>query len=234
MRRWPSWPTFAPDAGSSPPTPPHEGKTMFSKMLAAALIGLGATASAAQAQTVTSTANAGAGTLRAAINQANANANLSVIDFNLPAAGGNTITPALQSAGDHSARPAPRRGRRHRHRQHRVGRGAQHQRQLHRRPHDPRLVGRERGGGIQVDGQREQRSPGNQIGTDAAGRRMRQWNQRHRRRDQRQPERRQEQSDRREQRRRAGHHRQPEHRRREPARAPVDGRPRQLRQRRSR
>ena len=28
-------------------------------------------------------------------NQANANANLSVIDFNLPAAGGNTITPAF-------------------------------------------------------------------------------------------------------------------------------------------
>ena len=68
---------------------------MFSKMLAAALIGLGATASAAQAQTVTSNANAGAGTLRAAINQANANANLSVIDFNLPAAAGNTITPAF-------------------------------------------------------------------------------------------------------------------------------------------
>jgi parallel beta-helix repeat protein len=67
---------------------------MLSKMLAAALIGLGATAGAAQAQTVTSTANAGPGTLRAAINQANANANLSVIDFNLPAAGGNTITPA--------------------------------------------------------------------------------------------------------------------------------------------
>ena len=67
---------------------------MFSKMLIAALIGLGATASAAQAQTVTSTANAGPGTLRAAINQANANANLSVIDFNLPAAG-NTITPAF-------------------------------------------------------------------------------------------------------------------------------------------
>jgi len=68
---------------------------MISKMLAAALIGLGATAGAAQAQTVTSTANAGAGTLRAAINSANANANLSVIDFNLPAAGGNTITPAF-------------------------------------------------------------------------------------------------------------------------------------------
>jgi parallel beta-helix repeat protein len=67
---------------------------MLSKMLAAALIGLGATAGAAQAQTVTSTGNAGPGTLRAAINQANANANLSVIDFNLPAAGGNTITPA--------------------------------------------------------------------------------------------------------------------------------------------
>jgi hypothetical protein len=67
---------------------------MFSKMLAAALIGLGVSAGAAQAQTVTSTANAGPGTLRAAINQANSNANLSVIDFNLPAAGGNTITPA--------------------------------------------------------------------------------------------------------------------------------------------
>jgi hypothetical protein len=72
-RRWPSWPTSAPSAGSSPPTPPH---------------------GAAQAQTVTSTANAGPGTLRAAINQANANANLSVIDFNLPGAGVNTITPA--------------------------------------------------------------------------------------------------------------------------------------------
>jgi parallel beta-helix repeat protein len=67
---------------------------MFLKMLAAALIALGASAGAAQAQTVTSTANAGPGTLRAAINQANANANRSVIDFNLPAAGGNTITPA--------------------------------------------------------------------------------------------------------------------------------------------
>ena len=65
---------------------------MFSKMLAAALIGLGASASAAQAQTVTSPANAGPGTLRAAINQANLNANLSVIDFNLPAI--TTITPA--------------------------------------------------------------------------------------------------------------------------------------------
>ena len=68
---------------------------MFLKMLAAALIALGVSAGAAQAQTVTSTANAGPGTLRAAINQANANANLSVIDFNLPAAGGNTITPAF-------------------------------------------------------------------------------------------------------------------------------------------
>jgi parallel beta-helix repeat protein len=63
-------------------------------MLAAALIGLGVSAGSAQAITVTSTANAGAGTLRSAINQANANANLSVIDFNLPAVGGNTITPA--------------------------------------------------------------------------------------------------------------------------------------------
>ena len=67
---------------------------MFMKMLAGALIALGASAGAAQAQTVTSNANAGAGTLRAAINQANANANLSVIDFNLPAVAGNTITPA--------------------------------------------------------------------------------------------------------------------------------------------
>lgn len=68
---------------------------MFMKILAAALIALGASAGAAHAQTVTSTANAGPGTLRAAINAANANANLSVIDFNLPAAGGNTITPAF-------------------------------------------------------------------------------------------------------------------------------------------
>ena len=67
---------------------------MFFKILAAALIGLGVSAGSAQAITVTSTANAGAGTLRAAINQANANANLTMIDFNLPAAGGNTITPA--------------------------------------------------------------------------------------------------------------------------------------------
>jgi parallel beta-helix repeat protein len=67
---------------------------MFFKILAAALIGLGVSAGSAQAFTVTSTANAGAGTLRNAINQANANANLSVIDFNLPAVGGNTITPA--------------------------------------------------------------------------------------------------------------------------------------------
>jgi parallel beta-helix repeat protein len=65
---------------------------MFSKMLAAALIGLGVSASAAQAQVVTSTANAGPGTLRSAINQANANANRSFIQFNLPAAG-MTITP---------------------------------------------------------------------------------------------------------------------------------------------
>jgi parallel beta-helix repeat protein len=67
---------------------------MFFKILAAALIGLGVSAGSAQAITVTSTANAGPGTLRAAINQANTNANLTVIDFNLPAAGGNTITPA--------------------------------------------------------------------------------------------------------------------------------------------
>jgi parallel beta-helix repeat protein len=65
---------------------------MFSKMLAAALIGLGVSATAAQAQTVKSPADAGPGTLRAAINQANANANLSVIDFKLPAI--TTITPA--------------------------------------------------------------------------------------------------------------------------------------------
>ncbi len=67
---------------------------MFMKMLAAALIALGASAGAAHAQTVTSTADAGPGTLRRAINQANAAGNLSVIDFNLPAAGGTTITPA--------------------------------------------------------------------------------------------------------------------------------------------
>jgi parallel beta-helix repeat protein len=67
---------------------------MFSKLLAAALIGLGVSASAAQAQTVTSPANAGPGTLRSAINQANANANLSVITFSLPAAG-TVITPAF-------------------------------------------------------------------------------------------------------------------------------------------
>ena len=67
---------------------------MFSKMLAAALIGLGVSASAAQAQiTVTSPASAGPGTLRAAINQANANVNRSFIDFNLPPAA-TTITPA--------------------------------------------------------------------------------------------------------------------------------------------
>ena len=67
---------------------------MFMKTLAAALIGLGVSAGSAQAITVTSTADAGAGTLRAAINQANANANRTVIDLNLPAAGGNTITKA--------------------------------------------------------------------------------------------------------------------------------------------
>jgi parallel beta-helix repeat protein len=65
---------------------------MFSKMLAAALIGLGVSASAAQAQTVTSPADAGPRTLRSAINQANSNANLSVIKFNLPAI--TVITPA--------------------------------------------------------------------------------------------------------------------------------------------
>ena len=68
---------------------------MFGRMLAAALIGLGVSASAAQAQVVTSTSNAGPGTLRSAINQANANANLSVIQFNLPASAGSTIMPAF-------------------------------------------------------------------------------------------------------------------------------------------
>ena len=66
---------------------------MFMKMLAAALIALGASAGAAQAQTVTSNADSGPGTLRRAINQANANVNLSVITFNLPAVG-TVITPA--------------------------------------------------------------------------------------------------------------------------------------------
>jgi Periplasmic copper-binding protein (NosD) len=82
---------------------------MFSKKLpgavAAAAVALGVGASAADAQAainVTSSANAGAGTLRSAINQANAGAGLSVIHFNLPAAG-TTITPAF----DLSAFTAP-------------------------------------------------------------------------------------------------------------------------------
>lgn len=72
---------------------------MFSRRLtgavAAALIALGAGASAAHAQgpiTVYDPADAGLGTLRQAINRANANANLSVIVFKLPAAG-TVITP---------------------------------------------------------------------------------------------------------------------------------------------
>jgi parallel beta-helix repeat protein len=72
---------------------------MFSRKLAvtlAALVGLGVSASAAHAQalTVTSAANAGSGTLRRAINDANANANRSVIEFKLPAAA-TVITPAF-------------------------------------------------------------------------------------------------------------------------------------------
>ena len=58
--------------------------------VAAALAALGAGASAAHAQApipVFNPADAGAGTLRQAINRANNNANLSIIEFNLPAAG---------------------------------------------------------------------------------------------------------------------------------------------------
>ena len=46
---------------------------------------------------------------RAAINQANANANLTVIDFNLPPAGGNTICPPSSSPTPSTGRCAPSR-----------------------------------------------------------------------------------------------------------------------------
>ena len=64
--------------------------------MAAVLAAMGAAAGSAEAQApinVYSAADAGLGTLRQAINRANANANLSVISFNLPAAG-TVITPA--------------------------------------------------------------------------------------------------------------------------------------------
>ena len=66
--------------------------TRLAVAAAAALIGIGAAASTAQAQfTVFTPADSGPGSLRRAINNANANANLSRIEFNLPAI--TTITP---------------------------------------------------------------------------------------------------------------------------------------------